>query len=294
MHKPRILVVDDLPDVCATLSGLLSDEGYEVFSASTRVEALRMLEEEHFHVAVLDVRLDESDEENRDGLLLMHEIREKSPDTAIIILTGYADIRMVREALQPGIDGSAPAFGFLEKCEVEQLSKYVRRALEHRLASIRELIAQGENEHVEFKSSLRWDFDKRAVDKRPQEAVAATIAGMLNADGGHLLIGVADDGTILGIEHDLRALHKRNTDRFQLALVDIITNYLGPEHLQYIRTRFESIEGKQICIVSVQRSPKPVFFNKGDAHLFWVRAGNTTRSLDVKATLDYIQTHWGK
>lgn len=294
MRKPRVLVVDDLPDVCTTLCGLLSDEGYEVFSASTRAEALRILEKDHFHVAILDVRLDESDEENRDGLLLMREIRERSPDTAVIILTGYADVKMVREALQPDETGFAPAFGFLEKCEVEQLSEYVRRALERRTPSARELIAQGENEHVEFKSSLRWDFERRAVDKRPQEAVAATIAGMLNADGGYLLIGVADDGTILGIDHDLRTLHKRDTDGFCLALEDIIKNYLGSEYLQYIRTRFESVEGKQVCIVSVRKSPQPVFFSKGDAHIFWIRAGHSTRSLDVKATTDYIQMHWGK
>ena len=50
------------------------------------------MDTERFHVAVLDVRLDESDEDNIDGLLLMEDIRRKWPTTAVIILTGYATV----------------------------------------------------------------------------------------------------------------------------------------------------------------------------------------------------------
>jgi len=294
--KGRVLIVDDLPDVCATLSGLLSDEGYDVRSVSSRVEALQMVDAERFHVAVLDVRLDEADEDNQDGLLLMHEIRERDPTVAIIILTGYATVKMVQEALQRNRDGISPAFGFLEKSEVDRLPEYVKRALEHRARTItppvRELIAQGENDRVEFKSSMRWDFRKNAVSKDLQEAIAASIAGMLNGEGGILLIGVADDGTVLGIEKDLRTVRRRNTDGFQLALAEIVKVYLGIEYMKYVHTRFEPIDGKQVCIVSVQRSPTPVFFVKGGVHTFWVRAGSSTRNLDVKAAMNYIQTHW--
>jgi len=131
MYKGRVLVVDDLPDVRATLSGLLSDEGYEVRSVSSRAEARQMVDAGRFHVAVLDVRLDESDEDNQDGLLLMHEIEQKDSTVAIIILTGYADIKMVREALQPDQEGASPAFGFLEKSEMDQLPEYVKHGFEY-------------------------------------------------------------------------------------------------------------------------------------------------------------------
>jgi len=156
--KGRVLIVDDVPDVRATLSGLLADEGYDVRSASSRVEALQMVDAERFHVAVIDVRLDEAHEDNQDGLLLMDEIRKKYPNVAIIILTGYANVKMVQEAQQPDCDGVAPAFGFLEKSEVDQLPEYVSRALEHALLdttlTISDLIAQGENDHVAFKASI--------------------------------------------------------------------------------------------------------------------------------------------
>ena len=101
MHSGRVLVVDDLPDVRSTLSGLLSDSGHEVRSVSSRAEALQLMDTERFHVAVLDVRLDESDEDNQDGLLLMEDIHRKWPSTAVIILTGYGTVDMVQKALQP-------------------------------------------------------------------------------------------------------------------------------------------------------------------------------------------------
>ncbi|MCP4603516.1 MAG: response regulator [Proteobacteria bacterium] len=300
VDKARVLVVDDLPDVRATLSGLLSDEGYDVRSASGRVEALQMMDAGHFGVAVLDVRLDESDEDNQEGLLLMREIRQKDPTVAIIILTGYADVKMVREALQPDHEGIAPAFGFLEKSEMDKVVEYVNRAFERTVLdaalSVADLIAQGENDRVEFKSSMRWDFEKNNVNKNLQMAIAKTIAGMLNSKGGFLLIGVADDATIVGVEKDLKTLRKPNRDEFELTLMDIVQARLGIEYMRYIRPRFESVDDKYICVVSIKKSPSPVFLPKpkSDAHDFWVRIGNSTRSLDPKDTMIYVQTHWGK
>lgn len=134
MKKPhQILVVDDLADWRQTLSGLLRDEGFSVITAANQEEALSALAAQRFDVAVLDVRLDETDEKNRDGLYLMHTIRKQSPYTSIIILTGYADKDMVREALQPDEKGHSPAFDFLEKVEpdIKQLVTTVKRATGH-------------------------------------------------------------------------------------------------------------------------------------------------------------------
>ena len=131
MKSGRVLVVDDQPDVRATLSGLLSDLGCEVNSVSSRAEALIAMDSELFHVAVLDVRLDDSDSDNRDGLLLMHDIRRKWPSTSVLILTGYSTLAIVQEALQPNRDGASLAIGFLEKSEFDRLLDYVEMALDH-------------------------------------------------------------------------------------------------------------------------------------------------------------------
>jgi CheY-like chemotaxis protein len=294
MHKGRVLVVEDLPDVRTTLAGTLADEGYDVRLASDRAGALQLLESEVFHVAVLDVRLDEADERNRDGLRLMREIKERCPATAVIILTGYADVEMVREALQVNRDGIAPAHGFLRKSEMDQLPACVERALEQALGSaptsVADLIAGGENSHVEFKSSMRWDYARNTINKKLQEVIARAIAGMLNGEGGTLLIGVADDGAVLGIERDLQTLGKRDVDGFQLALTDVVVTHLGVEHMRCIHSRFEYVDGRCVCVVQVERSPRPVFMTRGGE--LWVRAGTSARSLDPQAATSYVQSHW--
>jgi CheY-like chemotaxis protein len=296
MHCGRVLVVDDLPDVRTTLTGLLSDMGHEVRSASSRDEALQLMDAERFHVAVLDVRLDESDEDNQDGLLLMEDLHRKWPSTAVIILTGYGTVAMVQKALQPNRDETSMAFGFLQKSEFDRLPEYVQLALEQVLrqqnAVIGNLVAQGENQQIEFKAAMRWDYKTRTVNRSIGEAIAAAIAGMLNSTGGTLLIGIADDGTVVGIEHDLQTLRKASPDSFQLAFTDIVKTYLGMESLPYLNVRFEQIGGKQICVVGIEKSPEPVYLVGGDTHKFFVRVGNSTRSLDVKETVHYTRKNW--
>lgn len=295
MAPGRVLIVDDLPDWRTTLSGLLRVGGYNVQVASTMEEALSLLKQEYFHVAILDIRLDETDERNKDGLVLMHQINRKFPLTAIIILTGYADVKMVRDALQPDADGVSPAFSFLEKSEVELLPNHVERAYQNTITkNVSDLIAQGESEKVEFKSSIRWDFQRSNVNKNLQIVIAKTIAGMLNQKGGVLLIGLDDSGNVLGIEHDLKTLRKPNIDEFQLAITDIVRSCLGVRYMEYIHVRFECFHEKQICIVIVDISPEPVYLISGDEPQFWVRMGNSTQRLDVKEATGYILSHWGK
>jgi CheY-like chemotaxis protein len=130
LPKGRILVVDDRADWRKTLSGILLDEGYDVRVAESRQEALHLVNTERFHLAVLDVRLDETDETNREGLELMRQIKAQDPTILVIILTGYADVDMVQEALRPQQTGLSLAYSFVEKPNTHELIEFVRRAFE--------------------------------------------------------------------------------------------------------------------------------------------------------------------
>ena len=75
---------------------------------------------------------------------------------------------------------------------------YIRR---HR--RVEELLKLQESKTLEFKSSLRWNLaEDRQDDRHVTHAILETIAAFLNTEGGDLLIGVADDRTVLGIDHD--------------------------------------------------------------------------------------------
>ena len=67
---------------------------------------------------------------------------------------------------------------------------------------IRQLLAQVESQHLEFKSSMRWDIKEGRLNKELTNAIAKTIAGFMNSEGGTLLIGVDDHGNVLGLEKD--------------------------------------------------------------------------------------------
>ncbi len=67
-----------------------------------------------------------------------------------------------------------------------------------------ELLARGEDAHLEYRSTFRWDLRAAAVSKVMETAVLKTVAAFLNSrEGGTLLVGVADDGRVLGLESDL-------------------------------------------------------------------------------------------
>lgn len=147
MIQKRILVVDDVPDWRAMLTGLLSEKGYHVKTAGSSADTLRLLKKERFHVAVLDVRLDETDEGNTEGLDLMHRVRAVDPTMAIIILTGYANLDMVTEALRPDEKGVSPAFDFVEKDKISQdLLPGIKRALQSVVRINDDLVIQDEED----------------------------------------------------------------------------------------------------------------------------------------------------
>lgn len=128
-ERHRILVVDDLQDWCETIGGLLEDEGYNVQTAGSRTSALELLQADNFDLAVLDVRLDEQDEDNVEGLDLADKIKQHSPNVKVVIITGYDTKDLVRKALEPDPQGQTLAEDFIPKTETERLVKTVKSVL---------------------------------------------------------------------------------------------------------------------------------------------------------------------
>jgi len=83
---------------------------------------------------------------------------------------------------------------------VTALSKRITNYLRSKeQISTKEIIEQGENDHVEFKSTLRWNLYANKKDKAIEHASLKTLAAFMNSTGGTLIIGADDDGNILGL-----------------------------------------------------------------------------------------------
>ncbi len=125
-------------------------------------------------------------------------------------------------------------------------------------------------------------------------AALKTIAAFLNTEGGDLLIGVADDGSIVGIERD----QLENDDKFMRHLAQVVRNGLGDRAGTCIDPKTQIVQGKTVCVVSCQRSPEPVFLKwkgieatpEGD---FFVRSGPGTVKLPPDSAKEYIRTRFG-
>jgi type I restriction enzyme R subunit len=162
----------------------------------------------------------------------------------------------------------------------------------HRNAA--ELIKRGESKTLEFKSTLRWSLKENCKDDRGvTHAALKTIAAFLNTDGGDLLIGVSDDGSVVGIEHD----QLESDDKFMLHLAQVVRNGLGDRAGTCIDPKSQVVQDKTVCVVSCQRSPEPVFLKwksmeKEKAGDFFVRSGPGTIRLPPESAAKYIQTRF--
>jgi len=157
-----------------------------------------------------------------------------------------------------------------------------------------ELIKAGESKTLEFKATLRWSLkEDRQDDKGVTHAVLKTIAAFLNTEGGDLLIGVADDGSIVGVEKD----QLESDDKFMRHLAQVVRNGLSDRAGTCIDPKTQVVQGKTVCVVSCQRSPEPVFLKwkkveavaDGD---FFVRSGPGTVKLTPDSAREYIRTRF--
>ena len=155
------------------------------------------------------------------------------------------------------------------------------------------LVAAGESETAEFKSSLRWDYVKAAKNKELEFVILKSIAGLMNGKGGTLLIGVGPDGKILGLENDYGTFSKDpNRDGFEQKLTHLLANHLGKEFVPFVNTSFGTVDGKDVCRIRVEPSSKPVYVEQGDQFKFYVRLGNTTQPMNPKEMTQYVSMHW--
>ncbi len=120
----EILIVDDNPDIRNILNELISDLGYRTRLAANYQQALTEIDKKLPDVAVLDVKL--SNTENNEGLKLLDHIKNKNKDIPVIIISGHANIEMAVDSLRLG------AFEFIQKpFDKNRLTNFINRAVEN-------------------------------------------------------------------------------------------------------------------------------------------------------------------
>lgn len=158
--------------------------------------------------------------------------------------------------------------------------------------SIEKILAEGEHEWLEFKSTFRWDLNQKKVNKNIEKAAMKTVVAFMNSGGGQLLIGVDDLGNIVGLDADYKSLPKQNADGFQNHFNHVFHSMIGPNLRQYAELSIQKIGDKECCLVKVLSADKPAYLKFDEQEEFYIRTGNSTTSLKLSEVASYIDSRW--
>jgi two-component system nitrogen regulation response regulator NtrX len=126
--KGKVLVVEDYMDWRELLSGLLKREGHDVTAVSTLDDAIAYVDDiKDLDLAIVDIRLVETDESNEDGMKLLSHIRKHQPFTRVIMITGHGNMETQRKAFK---DFQAFDFFRKEQFDSDEFKAGFREAVE--------------------------------------------------------------------------------------------------------------------------------------------------------------------
>ncbi len=159
----------------------------------------------------------------------------------------------------------------------------------HSEQDLRELIAGGEGAHLELKSTMRTNLHTKSPGKEIELAWLKGVAAFMNTEGGILLMGVADDGTTLGLDAD----RFENEDKAQLHFKNLLNQHLGPEYARFVRFSLHDLDGLRVGAVECERSDHPAILRDDkQRERFIIRSGPSNIELPISRALKYIRSRF--
>ena len=161
--------------------------------------------------------------------------------------------------------------------------------------SVADLIAEGESDELEFKATLRWDLKEGVVNKKLEEVIIKTVAAFANSQGGTILIGVADDGEVLGLEPDYQSLGGADRDKFELHVRNLLNQQFGTAFVtSKIVINFHEVGDKEVCQIETSPAKEPVIVTVKDKNgqsveKFYARSGNSSQEISLSEMNAYIK-----
>ena len=305
--RPVILLVDDNEINLQLLYKTLDGQGYQLMVARSGEDALRIAAKADPDLILLDVMMP-----GIDGYETCTRLKAnaRTGNAAVIFLTALQSGQEKVRGLSLGaVDFITKPFDpeeivarvsrqlevHLRQKTLLKENQQLARQLEDTLRSVsaesgdrtqwlKSLISSGEGDRVEFKSTLRWNLQTDRAEKVIEKSWLKSAVAFLNTDGGVLLIGVADDGNILGADAD----RFDNDDKYLLHVNNCIREHIGLEFAGHIKFQLVPVEGRKILLIQCQPSPSPVFLKIGKNEDFYVRIGPGNRRLSTSEVLTYV------
>ena len=180
--------------------------------------------------------------------------------------------------------------GFEKLCSSQLPEEEI--SLNYKKKTVVDLIAGTETDRVEFKSSAYYSHRPDVPESVIKDSVIKTVAGFLNANGGTLAIGIADDGEILGIQPDLNQKNM-DADRYVNSLTCMLESSLGSLAVTMTSIQLQAVDGNTVALIHANPSPEPIYakVSRGN-QTFFVRVNNSTRVLEASDLVGYVRDRW--
>ena len=159
--------------------------------------------------------------------------------------------------------------------------------------AFRELVRLGESKTTEFKQTFQMCIHTGQLKPDIETSALKSIVGFMNADGGALLLGVADDQNIVGLDEELRKFHGKKgnpLDSYTLRLKDKIGRRIGKASLSLIDIKALNINGKDVFQVDCSMASEGVYL---DDEYFYLRVPAATEQMKGPQLEKYLRQRFG-
>ena len=150
--------------------------------------------------------------------------------------------------------------------------------------AVQQMIAVGESDLLEFKSTVRTNLHTGKPGKEIELAWLKSVVAFCNTEGGTILIGVNDKGQILGLEAD----NFQNDDKCLLHIQNLIGEHVGIEYLSYVRFSLLGIADNKILVIQCAPLKRIMLLKASGKEQFYVRSGPSSIELPMSKVLEYV------
>lgn len=232
MALQKLLIIDDNKDYVASLTRALQGD-YNITSATETAAALNKLRL-GFDIILLDVRLNESDKANREGLDLLREIRAQRLDAPVVMMTAYGDVGLAVEAMKEG------AADFLQKpFDLAKLRAVLSNAMDK--ARLEQRVTTLEQDYARVEPGELVGDDEKIKEVRD-------LIEMVARDGFVNVLIRGETGT--GKELVARAIHqvgRRSKEPFvPVAIASLNSNLVESELFGHEAGAFTGAKGRRV------------------------------------------------
>ena len=268
---PKILVVDDERNVLITVQAILQHEGYDVDAVGDGASAVKAIHDRHYDLVLTDLKMP-----GLDGLAVLREVQQRSPDTVTVMMTGYGSVDTAVEAVQLG------ALEYLLKpTEVADLKAAVRRSLERKRLSEIDTLYQVTRTVT---SSLKVDEIGREVADAVRRVLRVENACVIPFDSGRAPLCATPLNDLLRDEAILRRL-----DEGAILTHDDLGGWPVAQNTRSCILVPSRANDRLVCVLYADNGPAPYPFHASALRFLRSLSGQTALAVANASLFEELQ-----